>query len=235
MPTNLDSNTYLFSNREDAAKELLDILPQEVMKKEQWVILCVSSGAVPIAEIISTKLKIGYDLLFVEPILAPNNDECQIAMVSENEELVIHHDLVESFGITFDYIYGEAKRKYQHKLIEYQNLYRKSLSLSNIKERNVLLLDQGCETGLITICALKSVLSLGVKKVSLATPLIADDLFHHLDMKVDKIYTNHKVKDFIEVEYYYEQLEELKRKKVKRILEESSWYLPFKGDNENGL
>ncbi|MCH9812403.1 MAG: sodium:proton antiporter [Epsilonproteobacteria bacterium] len=231
MPENLDSKNYLFNHREDAAKKLLDILPQDLMQQEEWVILCLSNGAVSIAEIIAKKLKINYDLLFVEPIYAPNNDECQVAMVSEVEEIVIHHDLVDSFGITLDYIYGEAQRKYQHKLLEYQNLYRKSLSLSDMKERNVLLLDEGCETGLITLCALKSTLALGVKKVSVATPMIADDLYHHLEMKVDKIYTNYKVKDFIAVDYYYRELEEVKRKKTRKILEESTWYLPFKGEN----
>ncbi len=226
----LDFENYLFKDREDAARKLLEILPKDTAKSENWVLLCLSSGSVPIVEIIANELELGYDLLFVEAIYAPNNDECQVAMVSEKEEIVIHHNLVDSFGITLDYIYGEAKRTYQNKLIDYQYFYRNSLALCDIKDRNVLLIDEGCETGFSTLCVLKTVLGLGIKKVSLATPMIAKDLYQNLEMKVDKIYTNNKIKDFIEVSYYYKELEEIKNKKVKKILEKSNWYIPFKGE-----
>ncbi len=230
MQDTLDFENYLFKDREDAAKKLLEVIPKDIAKSEDWVLLCLSSGSVPIVEIIANELELGYDLLFVEPIFAPNNDECQVAMVSEKEEIVIHHNLIESFGITLDYIYGEAKRTYQNKLIDYQYFYRNSLALSDIKDRNVLLIDEGCETGFSTLCVLKTVLEEGIKKVSLATPVIAKDLYQNLEMKVDKIYTNNKIKDFIEVSYYYEELEKLKNKEVKKILEKSNWYIPYKGE-----
>jgi putative phosphoribosyl transferase len=230
MPTNLDSDTFLFLDREDAANELLDILPKEFMKKEDWILLALSSGSVKIVDIISKELDLDFDLLFMAAIYAPNNDECQIAKVSENEEIVIHQNLVDSFGISLDYIYGEAQRKYQDDLLDCQYRYRKSLGISNLKNRNVLLVDEGCETGLRAVCALKAVLALGAKKVSLATPVIAEDLYHNLDLKLDKIYTNHVIKDFIRVEYYYERLEELKKKEVKKILEKNVNFMPFKGE-----
>jgi len=101
MLETLDFENYLFKDREDAANRLLEILPKETAKSEDWVLLCVSSGSVPIVEIIANELELGYDLLFVEPIFAPNNDECQVAMVSEKEEIVIHYNLIESFGMLY--------------------------------------------------------------------------------------------------------------------------------------
>jgi len=79
-------------------------------------------------------------------------------------------------------------------------------------------------------CALKSVLAQGARKVSLATPIIAEDLYQMLDMKLDKIYANYRIKDFIEVDYYYEELDELEADEVKEILEKSRNYVPFKGE-----
>ncbi len=231
MPVNLDFNNYLFKDREEAGIKLLEILPKEMIQKEDWLLLCMSYGSVPIVEMIANELNVDYDLIFVKPIFAPNNDECQIAMVSESEEIVIHHNLVDSFGISLDYVYAEAQRKYQDTILDCLYKYRKSLPLSDVMNRKVLLIDEGCETGFSTACALKSVIMLGVKKVSLATPIIADDLYYNLDVKVDKIYTNNRIKDFIEVKYYYEFLEDLKSKKVKKILEESSRFLPFKRSN----
>ncbi len=230
MPANLDSNDYLFKNRDDASKQLLEILPRDLMQKENWLLLTLASGAVPMAEMISSEFGLEYDLLFMAAIYAPNNDECQIAKVSELQEIVIDQNLVDSFGITLDYIYGEAERKHHDELLEDQYQFRKSLPLTSIQGRNILLIDEGCETGLRAVCAIKSVLAHGAKKVSLTTPIIADDLFHQLEMMLDDIYTNYKIKDFIEVYYYYESLEKFKKKEVKKILENSLNYVPFKGE-----
>jgi len=230
MQTDLDSSTFLFSDRDEAIQNLLYILPKDMMQNEKWIILALARGAVPMADVISKAFGLEYDLLIMGGIYAPNNDECEIAKVSETEEIVIHQNLVKSFGISLDYIYGEAKRKYEDNLINCQYTLRKSAPLLDVKNRNVLLLDEGCETGLRTVCALKSVLALGAKKVSLATPVIADDLYHQLEMKLDEIFTNHKIKDFIEVDYYYEDLVEIVDDEIKEILEKSRNYVPFKGE-----
>jgi putative phosphoribosyl transferase len=182
------------------------------------------------ADVISKELGLEYDLLIMGGIYAPNNDECEIAKVSETEEIVIHQNLVNSFGISLDYIYEEAKKKYEDNLITCKYTLRKSVPLLDVKDRNVLLLDEGCETGLRTVCALKSVLAIGAKKVSLATPVIADDLYHQLEMRLDDIFTNHKIKDFIEVDYYYENLVDIENNEVQEILEKSRNYVPFKGE-----
>jgi putative phosphoribosyl transferase len=230
MPTNLDfEQDYIFIGRQDATIALFNILPQKIMQDENWLILCLSSGAVSMAEYVAHRLGIDYDILLVTPIFAPNNDECQVAMISESQEIVVHSNLVDSFEIDLDLVYEMAKDEYEEKILDFKETYRKSLPLSDIKDRAVLLIDEGCETGLSTVCALKTVIELGVKKVSLATPLIAEDLYENLDMKVDKVYTNKKIRDFIDVEYYYASLEEPQEKEIKKILKNSRNYLPYKG------
>lgn len=231
MTENSDfDHNYIFISRQDATIALYNILPHDIMKSENWLILCLSSGSVSMAEYISSKLNIDYDIILVSPIFAPNNDECEIAMVSESEEIIIHDNLVDSFEISRDYIYERAKDEYEDRIVEFKKIYRKSLPLSDLTDRAVLLIDQGCETGLSTICALKSTIKLGAKKVSLAFPVMAEDLYGNLNMKVDKIYTNKKIRDFIEVEYYYTSLEEPKEIEIKKILKKSKNYLPFKGE-----
>jgi len=235
MQTNLDSDTYIYENRQEAVKDLLSILPCDVMQKEEWILLALSRGSVEMAEKISAALSLFFDIFIVKPIVAPNNKECQIAMVSETKEIVIQDALVNAFGISEDYIYAEAKRRYNDDILDNIYKFRKSLPLSDLKDKTILLIDEGCETGLSTMCALKSVLNLHTKKVSLATAVIAEDLFHDLDLKVDKIYTNHKIENFIEVAYYYKELERIPSKKIRKKLEESAYYLPYQKEKENEL
>ncbi len=232
MQENLDSNDYIYANRQDAVEDLLSILPHSVMQKEQWILLALSRGSVEMAETIANALSLSFDIFIVKPILAPNNSECQIAMVSETKEIVMHEALVDSFGISEDYIYAEAERRYNDDIVDNIVKFRKGLPISNLKDKTVLLIDEGCETGLSTMCALKSVLNLETKQVSLATPVIAEDLFHHLDLKVDKIYTNHRIDNFISVEYYYKELERIPGKIIRKKLNESAYYLPYQKEKE---
>jgi putative phosphoribosyl transferase len=235
MQENLDFNEYIYNNRQEAVEDLLSILPHDVMQKENWIILALSRGSVEMAEKIADRLSLSFDIFIVKPIVAPNNADCQIAMVSETKEIVIHDALVASFGISEDYIYAEAQRRYDEEILDNIYKFRKSLPLSDLKDKTILLVDEGCETGLSTMCALKSVLNLEIKKVSLATPVIAEDLFHNLDLKVDKIYTNHRIDNFIEVSYYYKELERIPGKVIRKKLDESAYYLPYQKEKENEL
>jgi len=227
MPENLDSNDFIYANRKEAVDELLAILPKKLMQDEKWILLALSRGSVEMTSMLANSLGLYFDIFIVKSIVAPENDECEIAMVSETKEIVIQEALVDSFGIDENYIYEEAKRIYDEKIVENINKYRKSLPLSDLKDRSVLLVDEGCETGLSTMCAIKSALNLHTKKVSIATPVIAEDLFHTLDLKVDKVYTNHRIVHFISVMYYYEELERLKSKNILELLQKCKYYLPY--------
>ena len=182
MQKNLDFSNYKFVDREEATMQLCSILPKEKMQRENWLLIALSLGAVVMAEKISKELSLEYDILILMPILAPNNNECQIAMVSETQEIVLHGNLVRSFEISKDFIYAESERKVNSEILRDRGKLRKSLSFSDVKNRNILLIDDGCETGLSILCALKSMINLEAKKVSLALPLIPDDLFSILDL-----------------------------------------------------
>ena len=101
MSRDLDLNTY-FDNRADASKQLLDTLPLELLSNKETVIIGVSEGGVYFADKIANKVGAQMDILLTEPILAPNNHELAIAMISETEEVVIHKALTDAFDINED-------------------------------------------------------------------------------------------------------------------------------------
>ncbi len=70
--------------------------------------VAIDESSIPLVEALSSKLNLDYDILLIERIMAPNNKECDIAIVSEKEEIVIHEALVNSFDIKRDYIYGQV-------------------------------------------------------------------------------------------------------------------------------
>ena len=59
-------DNLVFQDREEAFKMLYDILPTSDMIKEEWIILAISTGGVPIAIELSKKLLANFDYFFTE-------------------------------------------------------------------------------------------------------------------------------------------------------------------------
>ena len=197
---------YLFDDRNDALDKLLTVMPIETMKKESWLILAISEGGVFFSEQIAKRIGAQSDFLFTEAIAAPNNPECVVAMVSETEELVVNEALIEAFDISIDFIYGEAKRKYEEKILTYLYKYRKGEMVSIIKDKNVLLVDEGAETGMTLMVALKTVINMKAAKVACALPVIPESLGEGLTSITDEAYFVHEIPNFTYIEAYYRRL-----------------------------
>ena len=215
-----------FTSRIDAAEQLLEILPKEELKQNNFVIVCLSLSSVVLSDILARNLKLDYEILFSEPIFAPNNTECEIAAVSETEEILINDNLIKSFGITKDFIFGEAGRKYEEKILKNVYKYRKGELLENLIGKNILLIDEGCETGTTAMLAVKTFMKLNAQSIFYATPLIPQDIINNLNNVVDELYYVKKIADFVEVDFYYED-QEVNSDELMKILEESPYYLPL--------
>ncbi len=208
MPSNLNPNIY-FEDRQDASRQLINTLPLELLSQNETVVIGISEGGVFFADQIAKAVDAQMDILLTEPILAPNNPEVAIAMISETEEVVMHKALIDAFEISEDYVYGEAQRKYEEEVLTYVNKYRKGNSLLSLEGKYVVLADECVETGLTMLVALKSVIARGAKNIYIATPILDHTVYQNLLSVCDDVFCPHKIKDYISIEYYYKQFEQL--------------------------
>jgi len=218
MPNDLDHNFY-FNNREDASIQLLEALPLELLSNNETVVIGVSEGGVYFADAIAKKVNAQMDILLTAAILAPNNSELAIAMISETEEVVIHKALTESFGINEDYIYSEAHRKYEEEVLSYVYKYRKGKDLVSLQGKYVVLADECIETGLTMMVALKSVIARGAKNIYIATPILDKAVYQNLLTVSDGVFCPHKIQDYISIEYYYQNFELMTFEEIEKIIE----------------
>ncbi len=210
----------ILKDREDAAIKLQDVIPMQRVKEENWKIVAVSKGGLEIASFLKGKLDNEVDFLFSEAIMAPNNDECEIARVSETEEITINENLISSFEVKYDYIYGEARRKHEEKILSYVYQYRKGRHFLSVEDKVVLLVDDGSETGSKFITALKTILVLKPKAVYIAVPVIPRDVLETLEPFADDIFYLHSIGDYVETSLYYDEFEDVDEEKIEKLLEE---------------
>jgi len=217
MPSDLNLNAY-FENKEDAAVKLIETLPLELLRENETVVIGVSEGGVYFADQIAKATDAQMDILLTEAILAPNNPELAIAMVSETEEVVMHKALIDSFGINEDYVYSEAQRKYEEEVLAYVYKYRKGKDLVSLKGKYVVLADECIETGLTMMVALKSVIAREAKNIYIATPILDRAVYENLLTVCDGVFCPHKIQDYISIEYYYKDFEILEFEEISKIV-----------------
>ncbi len=210
---------YLFKDRFDAAAQLKELLPIDRMKHESWSLIAVSSGGLIIASEINKRLKLPMDFIFSASITAPQNPECELARVSETEEIVIHQALVDAFEIQVDYIYGEANRKHEEKILSAIYQYRKGEQFKSMKGKNILLVDEGSETGLKLMCAIKTAFAQKAKAVYVAAPIMPVSIVEALDPIVDGVFCLQEIDDYIDTGYYYQEFETVDEETIETILE----------------
>ncbi len=211
---------HILKDRKDAAKQFLDVVPMQKLKDEEWEVVAVSSGGLEVANHLVKNQKNNVSILFSEPILALNNPECELARVSESEEIVINEQLVDAFEIGYDYIYGEAHRKHEENILSSIYQYRKGKPFSSMKDKVVLLVDEGSETGLKFMVALKTILAMKPKAVYIAVAVVPKDVLESLEPFADDIFFLYDIDDYVETSLYYEEFESIDDKKLEKLLEE---------------
>ena len=194
----------VFKDRNEALHKLLEILDKDVVR--ECVILAISKKGIFYAKEIGLRngLLEG-DFLLIEKIKSPLNKNTTLAAVSETKDYVIIDELVKSFEINDDFLFSEIQRVYDEKIVN--NIYqlRAGESIISLEGKDVLLVDEGSNTGLRLMCAIKSCISKNANSINVAVPIISKESAQLIEKMVDNTFFVKSVEDYVSVEYYFKE------------------------------
>ena len=214
----MNSDRIYFKNREVAAYRLLDVLPIDSMRLEDWTVISSSYGGFEIAKIVAKALNSKYDMMFSEKIYAPNNEECEIAVVTEHEEVLIHEELIKAFDISLDYVYAKSKQVYDESIVKTVNRFRHGEKIQKFENKNVLIVDEGINTGLTVMACIKTAINLKAKSISVATPILPTASIPTIESIADDLYFIKKLDHFVEIDFYYDSLDDVSFEDLEKII-----------------
>ncbi|MDD2291839.1 MAG: phosphoribosyltransferase family protein [Aliarcobacter sp.] len=213
----MNSDRIYFKNREVAAYRLLDVLPIDSMRLEDWTVISSSYGGFEIARIIAKALNSKYDMMFSEKIFAPNNEDCEIAVVTEHEEVLIHEELIKAFDISLDYVYSKSKQVYDESIVKTVNKFRHGEKIQEFENKNVLIVDEGINTGLTMMACIKTAINLKAKSISVATPILPTASIPTIESIADDLYFIKKLDHFVTINFYYDSLDDVSFEDIEKI------------------
>ena len=182
----MDRMTLPFENRQDAGRQLARKLRERNF--DNPVILALPRGGVPVAYEVANALGAPMDLLFVKKIGAPGWPEYGIGAVVDgaNPQIVLTEEIVRQLRPSPEYIEAEMQRQLKE-IARRRLIYLGDRQPIDLKDRTVIIVDDGIATGGTVKAALKGVRKNQPRKIILAVPVAPRDTLEELSDQCDEI------------------------------------------------
>jgi putative phosphoribosyl transferase len=173
-----------FVDRVDAGKHLA--LALKDFSGENGVVLAIPRGGVVVGFEIAQVLSVPLDVIIPRKIGAPDNPELAIGAIAEDGTVILDDHLITYLGVTREYIKEELERQ-KHEIERRLKLYRQVASYSNLKQLDVIVVDDGIATGSTMKAALASVKNRGAASVTVAVPVGSPSTIDELEKMADRV------------------------------------------------
>ena len=223
MPNENNSITR-FKDREHAADLLISKLKNELEEEnpKEIAVFGIPRGGVILANTIyKNKCANYFDIVIPRKLGAPNNKELGIGAIMDKETVYLNEYVVRALKVPQDYI--ETEKISQVREIERRTLlYRPNQVEYNIKNKTIILVDDGAATGATLVVSARWIKKRKRRKLIIAIPVAPNETVELLKNEVDQVITIliPPTSNFTSVAQFYDNFEEITDDKVIKIMNE---------------
>jgi putative phosphoribosyl transferase len=190
----------LFSNREDAGKQLAaKLLP---FAGADPLILAIPRGGVVVGSQVARALSVPLDIIIPRKIGAPFDPEVAIGAVTPDGAVLYEEEVLARWHLSLDQIQSLVDQAY-HEMQRRMQVYRGQKPLPVVAGRVVILIDDGIATGFTVRAALRSIRRQHPHQLILAVPVIPQDTLEILSQEVDRLIYLTAPRNFMAVGQFY--------------------------------
>ena len=203
----------IFKDRVDAAQKLAKKL--EWIKTENPVILAIPRGGVVTGDVIAKTLGLSLDIVVSRKIGAPYNQELAIGAVAHDGSFFPNSELINALGIPKSYLdekIAEQLQEIEHRLVKFRG--RMDYDLKN---KTVVLVDDGIATGATVFVALEWIKKQKPKRVIVAIPVGPRDTIERLSQMAEVVVLDDPIV-FGAVGEFYQSFDQVEDYQVAEIM-----------------
>lgn len=206
----------LFKDRQDAGRQLASRL-LKYKEAQNTIVLGLARGGVVTAAAVADVLHLPLNVVVVRKIGAPGNEELAIGAIAEHGEGIFNEHLLGVLDVSSDYVKKETERQ-RRILKERLELYRGKAPPLHLKDKTIILVDDGIATGASMRVAIASMRHAQVKKIVLAVPVAAPDALRKISTEVDEAVCLSSPAFFEAVGSFYRSFGQTSDEEVVRLL-----------------
>lgn len=204
-----------FTNREDAGKALASQL-KNYANDTQTIILALPRGGVPVAYEIAQSLSLPFDILIVRKLGVPGHEELAFGAIASGGAAVFNEDIVQSLELSQQVI-KEVTQKEEKELRRREQTYRGQRLFPSLKNKNVILVDDGIATGATMRAAITSLRPQKPKRIIVAVPVAARSTCEEMIKLVDQFVCPLQPLNFYAVGLWYEDFSQTTDAEVAKL------------------
>ncbi|MGZ4034179.1 MAG: phosphoribosyltransferase [Bacteroidia bacterium] len=205
----------MFKDRYEAAMLLAKKL--EKYKNKEGIILAVPRGGVPIGYVIAKELGFPLEIVLSKKIGHPRNPEYAIGSVTLHGAVVSDNVM----DVSIDYIQKEADRILLN-LKEKFKLYMGNRRPADLKNKTVIIVDDGIATGNTILATIDSIKKSNPDKIVVAVPVAPPATVRKLANVVDEVICLLTPTNFMGVGEFYSNFSEVSDEEAIQFLEEAN-------------
>lgn len=207
----------MFEDRYDAARQLAERLKDYKDNKEA-VLVTIPRGGLEIGVILAEELNLPLDIVLTKKIGAPDNPEFAIGAVSLDQVIIDpQFDIPE----LQDY-FAKKIQELRAMLTERLRTYKGDEGLLPLKDKIVILTDDGIATGKTMLLALQTLKKQGPKKIIVALPVAPPDSLRPLQKQADEVICLNVASPFFGVGAFYREFRQVSDEEARALLQRAN-------------
>ena len=215
-----------FKDRRDAGTKLADKLSRYAGCSD-GIVLALPRGGVPVAYEVARALNLPLDIFIVRKLGLPGREELAIGAIASGGVRILNADIVRMLSIPEEVIHFVAKRELQE-LQRREKLYRRDRAFPTVRDRTVILIDDGLATGASMRAAVSGLRAQHPGRIVIAVPTAAPEACEAFRTEVDEVICAITPELFYGVGRWYEDFSQVTDEEVRILLDEANRQLSYR-------
>jgi putative phosphoribosyl transferase len=210
----------IFKNRTDAGRKLAAKLTRYA-DHEDVLVLALPRGGVPVAYEVAKQLKAPLDVFLVRKLGVPGHEELAMGAIASGGVRVVNEELINYLGIpdeVIDAIAAVEQRELERRAVA----YRDDRPPPEIKDRVVILIDDGLATGSTMRAAAASLRLQKPRRIVVAVPVSSPETCDEFRSEVDEIVCAFTPQHFQGVGLWYDDFSQTSDEEVRELLKRAA-------------
>jgi len=206
-----------FADRREAGKQLAKKLMAYANRPDVSV-LALPRGGVPVAYEVARALHAPLDVFLVRKLGVPGQEELAMGAIATGGVRVLNEDVT---AYVDEAVIDAVAQREQLELIRRERLYRGDRPAPEVRDRTVILVDDGLATGSTMRAAAMALRKMGPSKIIVAVPVAAEETGHEFRREVDEVVCAMTPEPFMAVGLWYRDFSQTSDEEVRTLLEQA--------------
>jgi putative phosphoribosyl transferase len=207
----------IFRDRRDAGRQLASKLG-EYARRDDVVVLALPRGGVPVAYEVANALNAPLDIYLVRKLGVPGHEELAMGAIAPGGTRVLNRTTINYLKIS-DRAIEEVAEKEQRELERRTRAYRDNLAPIDIRDKVVILVDDGLATGATMHAAAIALKASQPSKVIVAVPVASHEACESFRREVDEVVCAITPEPFYGVGQWYLNFSQTTDEEVRELLD----------------